>query len=119
MLGTDYLKGGLEMGDGKAPCKHRYIVGYMVRMPQPFFRSLSCDTCGHPIRLSTPWRVLFIFIHFIAFVFAYHVASFVHIPFLGSTFFVSLVVFVLLDFIVVQLNRLILRYGKWIELDSK
>lgn len=30
----------------KKQCKHKYIVGYSFRFPQPFFRSLPCDNCG-------------------------------------------------------------------------
>ncbi len=48
--------------EAKASCKHKYIVGYSLRMPQPFFRSLPCDSCGCRIKLSFPWRILYVFI---------------------------------------------------------
>jgi hypothetical protein len=98
-----------------ASCKHRYIVGYSYRMPQPFFRSLPCDNCGCKIKLSIPWRILYLVVSFIGWIVAFEVAESVHIKFLGTTFLVSLVVFVLLVWIIQQLNRLILRYGKWVE----
>lgn len=101
--------------DAKTSCKHQYIVGYSFRMPQPFFRSLPCDNCGCRIKLSFPWRILYFFIDFIGWIFAFAVASSVHVQFLGNTFFVSLVVFLLIGLIIEQLNRLILRYGKWVE----
>ena len=84
-------------------------------MPQPFFRSLPCDHCGLRIKLSFPWRLLYIFIYFGGLFFAYGVATSVHIRLLGNTFLVSLAIFILLSWIIEQLNRLILRYGTWVE----
>ena len=103
----------------KIPCKHKYIVGYSFRMPQPFFRSLPCDNCGCRIRLSLPWRIIYWFVDIIGFILAFHVSTSVHIKFLGSTLFVSLFVFLLLTWIVQITNRLILKYGKWVEADKK
>jgi hypothetical protein len=103
----------------KIPCKHKYIVGYSSRMPQPFFRSLPCDNCGCRIRLSLPWRIIYWFVVIIGFILSFHVSTSVHIKFLGSTLFVSLFVFLLLTWIVQIMNRLILRYGKWVEADKK
>ena len=97
-------------------CKHKYIVGYSFRIPQPFFRSLPCDNCGCRIKLSIPWRILYTFIDILGWIFAFSVATYVHIKLLGSTFLVSLAIFILLSLIIEQLNRLILKYGKWIEI---
>lgn len=102
----------------KKQCRHTYIVGYSFRMPQPFFRSLPCDNCSHRIKLSLPWRVLFWFVDIIGFVFAFGAATSVNIKLFGSTFFIQLIVFILLIWMVQLVNRLILRYGKWIEADE-
>jgi hypothetical protein len=107
------------MSEPQTPCRHQYIVGYLARMPQPFFRSLTCDHCGQKIRLSAPRRILFAFIYLFAFVFAYSVASSIHIRLFGSTLLVSMVIFALLNVVVLQVNRLILRYGKWSEVKPK
>jgi hypothetical protein len=88
-------------------------------MPQPFFRSLPCDNCGCRIKLSLPWRILFLFISLFGFILAFSVANSVHIRFLGSTLFVSLVIFVVLYLVIDQTKRLILRYGKWVEIKQK
>jgi len=103
----------------KIPCKHKYDVGYSFRMPQPFFRSLPCDHCGCRIRLSLPWRIIYWFVYFIGFILAFDVSMSVHIKLLGSTLFVSIFVFLLLIWIVQLMNRLILKYGRWIETDKK
>ncbi len=113
MNGEDIVK------EKNISCKHKYIVGYSYRMPQPFFRSLPCDSCGCRITLNFPWRLLYIFTSLFGWILAYIVATSVHIKALGSTFLVSLVsftiIFVLLSLIIDQLKRLILKYGKWIE----
>jgi hypothetical protein len=100
-------------------CKHKYIVGYSYRMPQPFFRSLPCDNCGCRIRLSLSWRMIYWLVYFIGFLPAYKVSTSVHIKFFGSTFFVSLFVFLLLNWIIMLTNRLVLKYGKWVETGKK
>ena len=103
----------------KIPCKHQYIVDYSFRTPQPFFRSLPCDYCGCRIRLSLPWRIIYRFVYFIGFILAFDVSMSIHIEFLGSTLFVSLIVFLLLIWIVQLINRVIFKYGKWVEADKK
>ncbi|GEM_PF-798325 len=103
----------------KIPCKHKYIVGYSFRMPQPFFRSLPCDNCGCSIRLGLPWRIIYRFVYFIGFILAFEVSMSVHIKFPGSTLFVSLFVFLLLIWVVQLTNRLIFKYGKWVEMNKK
>ena len=103
----------------KTSCKHKYIVGYSFRMPLPFFRSLPCDNCSCRIKLSLPWRVLYAFTYFIGWFFAFEVATSIHIRFLGNTFWVSLAIFVLLSLAIEQLDRLILRYGKRVEVGKK
>lgn len=103
----------------KIPCKHKYIVGYSFRMPQPFFRSLPCDNCGCRIRLSLPWRIIFWFVGFIGFILAFEVSMSIHYRVFGSTLFVSLFVFILLIWIVQIMNRLIFKYGKWVEVGKK
>lgn len=103
------------MNNTKVSCKHKYIVGYSFRMPQPLFRSLPCDNCGCRIKLSSPWRILYAFIYFVGWILAFSIAISVHITVFGSTFLVSLVIFILLGLAIEQLNRLILKYGKWIE----
>jgi len=103
----------------KTPCKHKYTVGYSFRMPQPFFRSLPCDSCGCRIQLSLPWRILYWFVDIIGFILAFSVSMSVQIKLLGSTLFVSLLVFLLLIWIVQLAIRLILKYGKWVEVDKK
>ena len=99
----------------KTPCRHKYIVGYSLRTPQPFFRSLLCDNCSCRIKLSTPWRALYVCAYFIGWIVAFEVASSIHIRLFENTFIVSLAIFVVLCLVVEQLNRLILRYAKWVE----
>jgi hypothetical protein len=41
----------------------------------------------------------------------------IHIRILGNTFLVSLVIFILLNWIIEQLKGLILRHGKWVEVE--
>lgn len=53
------------------------------------------------------------------FVFIFCVSTSVHIKLLGSTFFIQLFVFLLLIWMVQLIKRLILKYGKWIEMDKK
>ena len=96
-------------------CKHQYIVGYSFRMPQPLFRDLPCDNCGCRIKLSFSWKLLYISIECISLFLAYTAATSVHIRFLGSTFLISLAIFISLSWIFQQINRLVLRYGRWIE----
>ena len=98
-----------------ASCKHQYIVGYSFRMPQPFFHDLPCDKCGCRIKLSLPWKILYILIDFFSVFLAYKATESVDIRFLGSTFLPWLVIFVFFSWIIGQLNRLILRYGKWVN----
>lgn len=98
----------------KIPCKHKYIVGYSFRTPQPFFRTLPCDNCGCRIRLSLPWRIANWLVDFFGYLIAYNVSRSVHIKFLGSTLFVSLFVFILLIWIVQLTDRLIFKYAKWV-----
>ena len=105
--------------NSKAPCKHKYIVGYSFRMPQPFFRSLPCDNCGCRIRLSLLWRILYLLVNVGGYFLAYSVSFSVHIKFLGSTLLASMIVFLLLFCFVQLINRLILRYGKWVKVDKK
>ena len=100
-------------------CKHKYTVGYSFRIPQPFFRSLPCDNCGCRIRLSLPWRIVYWCIEFIGTLFAFKVSDSINIKFLGSTFFASLIVFLLLIWIVQLMVRLNFRFGKWVEADMK
>ena len=102
----------------KIPCKHKYVVGYSFRMPQLFFRSLPCDICGCSIRLSFLWRIAYWFVSFIGLIFAYNVSMSIQIKLFGSTLFVSIFVFLLLMWIVQFANRLILKYGKWVEADK-
>jgi|SRR5690554_1196180 hypothetical protein len=103
----------------KEQCRHRYIVGYSFRMPQLFFYSLLCDSCNHRIKLSSPWLVIFRLTSSIGWIFAFCVSTSVHIKLLGSTFFIQLFVFLLLIWMVQLIKRLILKYGKWIEMDKK
>lgn len=77
----------------KIPCKHKYVVGYSFRMPQLFFRSLPCDSCGCSIRLSFLWRIAYWFVSFIGLIFAYNVSMSIQIKLFGSTLFVSIFVF--------------------------
>jgi uncharacterized integral membrane protein len=58
---------------------------------------------------------LYIAAYFIGWILAFNAATSVHISVFGNNFFVSLVIFLLLSYVFGQLNRLILRYGKWIE----
>ncbi|MFW6680730.1 hypothetical protein ACOAOT_24195 [Lacrimispora sp. AGF001] len=97
------------------PCKHQYIVGYSFRMPQPFFRNLPCDKCGCRIELSLSWKLLYILIEFFSVFLAYKAAELADIRILGSTFLPWLVIFVFISLIIGQLNRLILKYGKWVD----
>ncbi len=101
----------------KTSCKHKYLVGYSFRMPQPFFRNLPCDNCGCRIKLSFPWRLLYIFISIIGLMIVFGIVASIHIRLLGNTFLVSLVIFILLNWIIEQLKGLILRHGKWVEVE--
>ena len=105
--------------NNKLPCKHKYIVGYSFRRPQPFFRSLPCDNCGCRIQLSLPWRIIYWFVDLVGFIVAFGVSMSVHIEFLGSNILVSFLVFLLLIWIIHITDRLILKYGKWAEVDKK
>jgi len=104
-----------ENDNDNIQCRHMYMVGYSFRMPQPFFRNLLCDNCGHRIKLSLPWRVAFWFVNIIGFIFAVGMSTSVHIELFGTTFLVQIFVFLLLISIVQLFARLVLKYGKWIE----
>ena len=101
--------------DETASCKHQYIVGYSFRMPQPFFPNLPCDKCGCRIKLSLPWKFFYILIDFFSVFLAYKAAELVDIRILGSTFLNWIVIFVFISLIIGKLNRLILKYGKWVN----
>ncbi len=98
-----------------APCSHRYTAGYSFRIPQPFFRSLPCDSCGRRIKLSPPWQLLYWIVNIIGFIAAFAIAMSVQVNLLGSTLYVSLLVFLVLFGLVQLADRLILRFGKWAE----
>lgn len=70
---------------------------------------------GCRIKLSFPWKLLYVLIDFFSVFLAYKAAESVNIRFLGSTFLPWLVIFVFISWIIGQLNRLILRYGKWVD----
>lgn len=106
------------MTDTKGSCKHQYIVGYSFRMPQPFFHSLPCDNCGCKIKLSFPWKILSVVTYLLGWILAFRASTSVHISVFGNTFLISLALFILLSYVFGQLNRLILRYGKWIEVKA-
>ncbi|SHL28236.1 hypothetical protein SAMN02745136_04553 [Anaerocolumna jejuensis DSM 15929] len=105
--------------DNKMPCRHSYAVGYSFRMPHAFFTSLPCDKCGCIIRLSMPWRILFLFTELAGFLLAYIIAEAVPFKIFRTTFPASLAVFILLIAIVQVIGRLILRSAKWVEADKK
>lgn len=105
--------------DIKVSCKHRYVVGYSFRMPQPFFRSLPCDGCGCRIRLTWPFRTAYALVNLLGFLLAYVVSTSVQIALFGSTLIVSILLFVLLIQVFQVLNRLILKHGKWVEVKKK
>ena len=109
------IKESIMNSNEKKQCKHKYIVGYSFRLPQPFFRSLPCDNCGCSIRLSLLWRIIYWCVNIIGYIFAFGVSTSVHIKFLGSTFFISFLVFSLLIWILQFMIRLIFKYGKWVE----
>lgn len=99
----------------KIHCKHKYVVGYEFRMPHAFFKNLPCDKCGCSIKLSLAWRILFCLTELIGFMLAFSVSTSVQFKVFGSTFLVSLLIFVLLLWIAQFASRLILKYGRWIE----
>mgnify|MGYP003401165191 CR=1 FL=1 len=101
------------------PCNHRYIVGYSFRMPQPFFRNLPCDNCGCRIRLSWPWRLVYELVEILGFIVAYLISASVHIELFGSTLFISILIFILAIQLFQLPNRLVLKYGKWVESGAK
>lgn len=103
----------------KKQCKHKYIVGYSFRLPQMFFRSLPCDNCGCSIMLSLLWRIVYWCVDIIGYIIAFVVSTSVHIKFLGSTFFVSLFVFLLLIWIVQLVISIIFKHGEWVEVYKK
>lgn len=105
--------------NNQSPCKHKYTVGYSFRMPPSFFRSLPCDNCGCKIQLSLPWRILYWFVDIVGFIAAFTVSMSVQIKLFGNTFLVSIAIFVVLIWIVQLLNRLVLRYGNWVEVHKK
>lgn len=100
-------------------CNHKYIVGYSFRMPQPLFRSLPCDNCGCRIRLNWPWRIVYGFIDVLSFILAYSVSDSVHIEVFGNTLFVSIIIFIMSVNLFQLPNRLVLKYGKWVESGRK
>lgn len=103
----------------KKICKHKYIIGYSFRLPNPFFRSLPCDFCGCSIRLSLPWRIIYWCVDFIGYIFAFAISTSIHIKLLGNTLFISILVFLLLIWIVNTLVGIVFKYGKWIEVYKK
>lgn len=102
----------------KIPCKHKYTVGYSFRMPQPFFRSLPCDNCRCRIQLSLPWRIMYLLIELLGFIVAFGVSMSIRIEFLNSVLFVSFLVFLLFIGLVQIMSRLVLKYGKWVEVHN-
>lgn len=107
------------MENNSKTCKHEYIVGYSFRMPQPFFRNLPCDNCGCRIRLSWPWRIVYGFIEVLSFILAYSISDSVHIKVFGNTLFVSIIIFIMFGYLFQLPNRLVLKYGKWVESRKK
>lgn len=100
-------------------CKHKYIVSYSLRRPKPFFRSLPCDNCGCSIRLILPWRIIYWLVDLVGVIVAFVVSMSIHIEFLGSTLLVPFLEFLLIVWIIHMMDRLILKYGKWVEADKK
>lgn len=111
------------MNADNARCKHKYIVGYAFRMPGLFSRSLPCDNCGCSIQLSLPWRIAYWIVDIIGYIIAYAIAfkisKSINIKFFGGSFIVLILVLSLIILAFQQVNRLILRYAKWIGIEKK
>lgn len=97
----------------KKQCKHKYIVGYSFRIPQPFFSSLPCDNCGCKISLNIAWRIMYTFVYVMGYIVAFGVSTSIQIKFLGSTFWVSFIIFLFIIWIVQLMIGLILKHAKW------
>jgi hypothetical protein len=66
-----------------------------------------------------PWRIIYGLVDLLGILLAYYIATSVNIKFLGSTFWVSAIIFISLYFIFQLPNRLTLRFGHWISADKK
>ena len=88
-------------------------------MPSALFKSVPCDKCGRRIRLSPPWYLLFCLTQLIGFFIAFYTAQSVQIRVLGTTLLVSLGFFLLACWAFQLIGRIILRYGKWVEVNKK
>ena len=117
-------KEGEKMEDNhKRHCKHKYVVGYSFRIPEPFFRSLLCDNCGCRIKLNLQWRIIYWLINILGFLLvitaADRISKFIDIRVFGTTFWMALLICIPLFWIIQMVERVVLKYGKWIEYNEK
>lgn len=118
MINIKYIIRGKIMNENNIECNHKYVVGYLFRMPSLFVDRVSCDKCGCMIRLSLPWRINYWLVDIISLIIASYVLTNIHIKLFGSTFFASILLSSLTFLILQQIKRPILRFGKWIEIDK-
>jgi len=116
----DLIDGENKMSENVVDvCKHEYSMGYISRLPIPFFKGVPCDHCGKMIKLSILWQIIYYGIDIFGLIILLNVSGkivkLINIQIFGNDFWLFVLLWIPLFYCLQLFIMFILRFAKWVE----